>query len=118
MPDSIITRMALQRDYVGPGTCPSKSERLLKPVTAIPGDLVVLGPAGITVNGSLLPNSAPLPCDPKGRALPAFPFGEYRVPPGEIWVASDHSPSSFDSRYYGGIRMSDVTAAATPVLTW
>src|SRR3954469_1905124 len=42
------------------GTCPDGYAALLKPVVAWAGDTVTASPAGVTVNGTRVPNSAPL----------------------------------------------------------
>ena len=76
---------------------------LLKPVVARSGDVVELSARGISVNGALLPNTAPLSKDTKGRPLEAWPFGRYVVASGTVWVASSYHPRSFDSRYFGPI---------------
>jgi type IV secretory pathway protease TraF len=61
-------RLALQRGYVGPGTCPSASEPLLKTIAAVSGDVVRVTDAGIVVNGELLPHSTALAHDGRGGA--------------------------------------------------
>jgi conjugative transfer signal peptidase TraF len=115
MDDGPTTKMALQRGYVDPGACPSGGEPLLKQIAATPGDSVVLGPAEIRINGTAVPNSAPRPSDPAGRALPVIPPGEYRVADDEVWLLSTHTPLSFDSRYYGPVRITNIIGSATPV---
>jgi type IV secretory pathway protease TraF len=71
----------------------------------------------MAVNGHLLPNTAPLRADTKGRPLTSWPPGGYTVEPGFIWVASSYSPRSFDSRYFGPVSISSVRDRVRPLLT-
>ena len=95
--------LSLSRGYRSPGVCMDGGAPLLKPVIARAGDLVELSALGISVNGVLLPNTAPLSKDTKGRVLAAWPSGHYRVTPGTLWVSSSYHSRSFDSRYFGPI---------------
>ena len=67
------------------------------------GDLVELSWRGISVNGLLLPNTAPLSKDTKGRPLEPWHSGRFHVAPGAVWVASSYHSRSFDSRYFGPV---------------
>jgi conjugative transfer signal peptidase TraF len=91
------------RGYRAPGSCGDGADPLLKPIVAKAGDSVEVSALGISVNGTLLHNTAPLSADTKGRHLAAWPSGHYVVAPGTIWVASSYHPGSFDSRYFGPV---------------
>jgi len=106
-PAEPFAALSLVRGYRDPGACRDGGAPLLKPVVAKAGDLVELSWRGISVNGLLLPNTAPLSKDTKGRPLTAWPFGRYPVAPGTVWVASSYHSRSFDSRYFGPV---DTTA--------
>ncbi len=93
--------LSIERGYRDPGACRDGAAPLLKPIVAKAGDIVEVSSRGISVNGALLPNTAPLTRDTKGRHLKAWPPGRYRVEPGTVWVASSYHPRSFDSRYFG-----------------
>lgn len=92
------------------GGCPNGTAPMLKYVAAIAGDIVVVGDAGVMVNGRMLPNSRP--------ALHAFsdPFlklpvlrGHFQLKPGEFWAyGSGDSARSYDSRYYGPVKEQDI----------
>lgn len=110
--------LALLRGYIAPGPCPNGSEPLLKRITAVAGDIVDVTAAGITVNGEPLPNTAQLERDPAGRDLPAQPAGKYVVGGDHVWLLSDFSPLSFDSRYYGAVPVSSIIGTAHPILVW
>ena len=105
------------RAYRTPGNCPDGANPLLKPIVARPGDVVVVSKSGLRVNGMLLKNSVPRSQDSKGRVLPHYPFGAYRVSAGTVWVASSYHPLSFDSRYFGPILITIVRHRLKPFLT-
>ena len=94
------------------GPCPDGAWPLLKPVAAIPGDVVLIDSAGVTINGKLLPNSQ----RQTRPGLAAIAPGTYRVGEGELWVVSSLHPNSFDSRYFGPISVDAIRGGAIPVL--
>lgn len=102
-PAEPFAALSLTRGYRDAGSCRDGGAPLLKPVVAKAGDLVDLSERGISVNGLLLPNTAPLAKDTKGRPLTAWLFGRYPVTPGAVWVASSYHSRSFDSRYFGPV---------------
>lgn len=116
-PSEPLASLAIARGYRDSGTCRDGAAPLLKPVVASADDNVELSARGISVNGVLLPNTAPLSKDTKGRPLEAWPFGRYSVAPGTIWVASSHHPRSFDSRYFGPISTGAIRHRVKPLLT-
>jgi conjugative transfer signal peptidase TraF len=97
------------RGYRTRGTgCADGAVPLLKPVVAVAGDHVAVSAEGIRVNGRLLPNTAPLYHDAIGRGLYPWPFGAYVVEEGTMWVASTYNRGSYDSRYMGPIKISQI----------
>ena len=88
---------------IGHGSCPDGSMPLIKRVVGVAGDLVTASDTGIKVNGQPVPNSRPLDLDIKGSALPHL-RGDFILKQGEIWVAGEH-PNSFDSRYFGPVKV-------------
>jgi conjugative transfer signal peptidase TraF len=102
-PAEPFAALSLVRGYRGPGACRDGGAPLLKPVVAKAGDLVELSWHGVSVNGLLLPNTAPLSKDTKGRPLEPWHFGRFPVAPGTVWVASSYHSRSFDSRYLGPV---------------
>ena len=102
-PAEPFARLSLIRAYRDSGACQDGGAPLLKPVVAKAGDVVELSARGISVNGLLLPNTAPLSKDTKGRPLEPWHFGRIPVTPGTVWVASSYHSRSFDSRYFGPI---------------
>jgi len=116
-PAEPFARLSVERGYRSRGNCPDGAEPLAKPTAAHPADVVELSAIGITVNGQLLPNTAPLATDTAGRPLPHWPFGKYVVAPGTLWVASSYNSQSFDSRYFGPVKASQVREHVRPLLT-
>ena len=114
-PNRTDIRQAARRGYIASGGCPGGYEPLVKPVAALAGDLVMVTPAGIGVDGSPVANSRPLAKDEAGRTLHPFPVGSYRVPRGELWLLSGHDPRSFDSRYFGAVPAANVIGVARPL---
>jgi conjugative transfer signal peptidase TraF len=108
---------AIDRSYRNQGTCRDGGAPLLKPVVARAGDVVDLSKRGIAVNGRLLPNTAPLAADTKGRPLVHWQFGRFTVQAGELWVASSYNRRSFDSRYFGPVPVSSIRERLRPLLT-
>jgi conjugative transfer signal peptidase TraF len=116
-PDRRWSSMHGEPNYRDPmRTCPDGFSPLIKPVVAWPGDLVSVSANGISVNGQMLKNSAPIERDSKGQQLHTFAAGEYRVGPKELWVVSSFSPRSFDSRYFGPIPLKSVHSWLRPLL--
>lgn len=116
-PTGLAASLSASRGYRGRGNCPDGAEPLLKPIVAVAGDVVEVSPQGVAVNGRLLSNSAPRAFDTKRRPLPHWPFGDYRVAPGTVWVISSYNARSFDSRYFGPVSTSAIRARLQPVLT-
>jgi conjugative transfer signal peptidase TraF len=116
-PAEPFASLSIARGYRESGVCSDGAAPLLKPVVAAAGDTVELSERGISVNGALLPNTAPLAKDTKGRPLQAWPFGRYVVATGTVWVASSYHPRSFDSRYFGPVSTTAIRHRVKPFLT-
>jgi conjugative transfer signal peptidase TraF len=116
-PDEAVFDEALARGYIGNGGF-THYEMMLKRLVAVGGDVISIGPEGVTVNGRLLANSKPQPVDLGGRPMPAWHLKDYRLDPGEVLLMSDYSPISFDGRYFGPIPRAQIQAVVRPVWTW
>jgi conjugative transfer signal peptidase TraF len=103
------------RGYRTHGTaCADGAMPLLKPVVAVAGDRVVLSPAGMSVNGRLLPKTVPLTWDWAGRSLHPWPFGTCGGAGHSM--GGDHvQRGSYDSRYMGPIKISMIRARLRPL---
>ena len=110
--------LSVERGYrAASSACPDGGEALLKPVVAREGNQVEVSSRGISVNGSLIPNTAAKTLNTEGRPLSPWPFGSYQVEPGTVWVASTYNRRSFDSRYFGAIRVVDIRHLLRPLWT-
>lgn len=89
-----------------------------KAVLALEGDVVMVQPDGIRVNGVAVSRSATVPRDSRGRPLPHHPWGEYRLEAGDLWLFSPYRPSAYDSRYFGPVKLEHVVSILKPVWTW
>ena len=96
-------------------TCPDGAVPLMKPVVARPGDIVIVSPDGLIVNGRLLRKTKPASSDGSGRPLTAWPLGLYGVKRSTVWVASTYNAGSYDSRYMGPIQTSQIRRRLRPL---
>lgn len=117
-PNSVAGQLANGRDYLPSGICPGGFAPLLKRVSAIPGDVVLLADEQVCVNDTCLPNSRSFSDDSAGRPLVHYPRGAYRVPEGEYWLFSTEDERSFDSRYFGPVPAASVIDFLAPVATF
>lgn len=109
---------ARERGYIGAGFCPGDYGFMMKRVLAMGGDAVTSMDEGLSVNGELLPASAPLAKDKAGRAMPRYPFSDYILGNSELLLMSDVSSTSFDGRYFGAVSLSQVRGVLRPVITF
>ena len=110
-----IARFARGRGYLWRGRCSGSVAPIGKLVLATEGDVVGVGPAGLSVNGALVPRSEPQPTDSEGRPINHYPYGTYRVATNELWLYSPYHPMSFDSRYFGPVPMNSVESRMVAV---
>lgn len=116
-PNNSDFQVALKRHYLAPGSCPkTQTQPLLKPVVAIPGDVIRINSQGIRVNGQLIALSQALSHDLQGRRMPIMHQGTYTVHPHQIWLVSAHSSQSFDSRYFGPLNLTQIQWIVKPLL--
>jgi conjugative transfer signal peptidase TraF len=103
-----IGRVALERGYLGAGSCPGGVGRLGKIVAGVAGDTVDVLAGGVSINGRLIAGSAPRSRDHSGRALSHVGPGPWVVPSGMIFLLATRHPLSFDSRYFGAVPLAGV----------
>ncbi|TWB03483.1 S26 family signal peptidase [Gluconacetobacter diazotrophicus] len=85
---------------------------LLKPVAALPGQVVCRNGAVVSVDGKALGNA--LTRDHRGRPLPVWQ-GCWHVLPGQIFVMNPAVPTSLDGRYFGVLPVDAVLGRAQPL---
>jgi len=105
------------RGYLWPGPCVGGVQPVMKPIVAVAGDVVELGPDAVIVNGRRLPGSVSADVDSLGLPLPHGVWGRHLVAADEFWLVSTRVPNSWDSRYLGPFSRSQVRAVAWPVWT-
>ena len=108
----------MERHYLGAGSCPDGAEPVVKMVAAVGGDVVEVTAAAVLVNAIALPNSRPLDRDRGGRELAPYLRGPHRLEAGDVWLHSPYEERSWDSRYFGPVRVECVTTLVEPVLTF
>jgi conjugative transfer signal peptidase TraF len=101
--------LAAQRGYLPSGI------PLLKRIAAVPPQRVCVDSETVRIDD--VPGAAVMPADGRGRALSAWQQCR-RLAHGELFLMSNTHPASFDSRYFGPIRASDVIGSAQPMWTW
>ncbi len=112
--------LARRRGYLGDGPCGAGAAggaaALGKVVLAAGGDEVSFGETGLAVNGRAVAASRALPRDARGRPLAHYPYGTWRIAPGELWLLAPYHPRSYDSRYFGPVAAAAVRGWLMPVL--
>jgi len=106
------------RGYLGAGSCVGGVQPVIKPVVALAGDVVELGPEAMVVNGQRLSGSSSSDVDSLGQPLPHAVWGRHVVTADEFWLVSTRVPNSWDSRYLGPFSRLQVRAVAWPVWTF
>lgn len=117
-PKASVFDDAKERGYIGAGFCAGGYGYMMKRVLAAKSDSVTVTDDGVRVNGELLPLSKPIKADSAGRPLPRFQADHYTLSNSEVLLMSDVSGTSFDGRYFGPIKLSQVKTVIHPVITW
>jgi conjugative transfer signal peptidase TraF len=115
--DNPIFRLAKQRSYIPTGFCPGGYGYLIKKISGIEGDHVKFSAQGVTVNGKLLPNSAPMDEDLNGQNLTHIEI-DMVLDDHSTLLMSDYSPKSFDARYFGLTDKSHIISVVRPLWMW
>ena len=108
-PDNRLAfKQGMERAYIAPGFCTGGYGVLMKKVAAASGDRVTVTSAGVFVNHKPLPYSTPKLTDGANRLLPQWRVLNYRLKTDELMTMTSQNEWSFDSRYYGPIRIGQV----------
>jgi conjugative transfer signal peptidase TraF len=94
-----------------------EARKLPKRVVALAGDVVSVSSSGVSINGQLLPNSAPLFRDEAGRPLTMAQLDHFGLGIDQAFLMGV-TPTSWDSRYFGPVPLSRCSGSFVPVLTW
>lgn len=116
-PQTDAIHMARTRRYIDAGSCPGNYGFMMKRVFAVGSGRVEITAEGVTVNGSAVPNSRPLNQDQEGQSLPLI-RGVFDLSPSDVLLMSGTSKSSFDARYFGLVKRTQIQSVIRPVFTW
>ncbi|EGY29990.1 conjugative transfer signal peptidase TraF [Candidatus Regiella insecticola 5.15] len=108
---------AKRRGYIGFGLCPGNYSYMMKKIVTLQGDNIAITAQGVSVNDTLLPHTTPLPTDRAGQPLPQISIASYTLSESELLLMTEHSPTSFDSRYFGPVNKTQIVSVIRPVLT-
>lgn len=110
-----IAQLGVERGYLGLSSECDGHTPVIKRVVAVSGDEVVIENA-LSVNGHRIPNTPVATADAAGRSLDA---ARSRVTSDKhVWLVSNHTPNSFDSRYYGEIPVTLIKHKVVPLWTF
>lgn len=116
-PDNAVSAIGFQRGYLGPGFCRGDFGPVLKRLAAKSGDAIEVSEQAVYINHRPYPNSGLRRQDKFGRPLPFVP-GTFSVPDEQIFLLSDFSAASFDSRYFGLVNANQVMGVMHPLVIW
>jgi conjugative transfer signal peptidase TraF len=109
---------AKERGYIGAGHCPGGYGYMMKKILAAKKDIVSVTNEGVTINHHLLPLSLPAKTDNLERLMPAYRVHNLTLADDEVLLMSDVSATSFDARYFGLIKRSQIRTVIVPFITW
>ena len=106
-----LEQLGIERGYEAWGV------PLLKRVVALSGDVVSVSSSGVSINGQLLPNSAPLSRDEAGRPVAMAQLDRFTLGTDQAFLMGV-TLTSWDSRYFGPVPIARCSGSFVPVLTW
>lgn len=109
-----IAKRAVARGYLGLSSECDGHTPVIKRVMAIGGDHVSVDKQ-LAINGRRIPNTRITKTDAQGRLMTVARGGMTQT--GYIWLVSNYSADSFDSRYYGEIAEHYVQYKLEPLWT-
>ncbi len=115
LPDA-ASSLGLSRGYLTAQGLLNRCHPVGKYVVATAGDYVRVDLEGIRVNDRLLPHTAPLPYDGRGRRLQPARL-DTSLKEHELLLAG-FLPHSYDSRYFGVLREEQIIGRLKPVFTF
>lgn len=111
-----VAELGLERQYIRSGHCPGGAGPLIKRVAATGPAAISITDTGVTVDGAVLRGTAPAAADGAGRPLQRFRTDAFDLQPGMIWTVGWCPSASWDSRYWGPVAITDITATLRPLL--
>ncbi len=113
-----LAQEGLAHGYLRTGACVGNAEPVGKIVGALAGDVVVIQPGWVAVNGVRFKRCAVATHDSAGRPLPHVAWGSHRVAVGQVWLFGFNDRRSWDSRYFGPVPLANVRGEIKPVVVW
>ena len=116
-PTGIAESVSIGREYRPKGSgCGDGYAPLLKPIRARDGDTVTVSECRNRHQWQVaLRTQSNTRKTRLGRPCRIVPAGTYPVLPGTVWVISSYNRFSFDSRYFGPIRLDERVRYANPL---
>lgn len=115
-PRTPTMRVAVSRHYLPSGSCPGNLGTVMKQVVAVAGDVVEIRPDGLLINEVWFSHTHLATEDSEGRPLSSWGIGKHFLTGDDVFLASNFTPKSFDSRYFGPVPVSSIRARMKPVL--
>lgn len=112
-PNTDVFKSAREYGFITYGFCANEYGELLKRVVAQEGDKVTLNQNGVSVNGVAIQNTKPVAM----QDFPHFKLHNYTLKKGEVLLISDHHPLSFDARYFGLVKATNIQDVVKPIWT-
>lgn len=117
-PSTAIFLDAMEKGYIKKSSFSFGPGPLLKRIAASAGDYVTITMEGITINGKPLKNASVRGNDGEGRPLTPWLVEEYQLAENEVFLFSDFTQNSFDSRYFGVQQRHCIQDVVKPVLIY
>lgn len=114
-PTEPIFSVAYGRGYIEKGICPSGWGQMFKKILAAKNDIITVDDKGVYVNGHIIPHSQPAAKDLLDQPLPQYRAANYLLKDGEFFLMSSYHPLSFDSRYFGVVKGTQIQGVAKKV---
>lgn len=105
IPDE-VARYGVNRGYIPKGICRNGSMPVMKKIFGLPGDSFEIKNGVLHKNSKIISNFPIFEFDSRGRALKNFYNNKQILNTNEHWLMSDYADNSWDSRYYGAIKIS------------
>lgn len=124
IPSPERVRMYVERGYLEArknGACPvgqdTSVDAEIKPIAALPGDVVSVTREGVSINDVLIEGSVLKDTDSQGRPIEHLPIGtQMTLGAGQYMALSTRIVRSLDSRYYGPVARSNIKSKLSPLI--
>ncbi|MCB1584571.1 MAG: conjugative transfer signal peptidase TraF, partial [Xanthomonadales bacterium] len=106
---------ARKRGYLSPGQCDGNFSQMMKKILAAKNDRVSVTKNGVYINSKLIPFSKPIAKDGTNRPMPVFRVEDYQLKDDELLLMGEDNPISWDGRYYGLVKVTQIRTVVYPV---